>query len=137
MLALKDLVPAATNNINTRFIILDKGKPAMEGGNRTCLALVADETAAVHFQLWGNECEALEPGDIVGLSDGIFSYNRQNLVLRAGRRGKIEKVGEFTMVYVETPNMSEIRWVPDPKNSTKYVKETVLSSYSRIFPPLH
>ncbi|GAB2230260.1 hypothetical protein Droror1_Dr00014518 [Drosera rotundifolia] len=119
MLALKDLVPAPTNNVNSRFIILDKGKPTMEGGQKSCLALVADETAAVHFQLWGEESDAFEPGDIVDLSEGIFSYNRRNLVLRAGRKGKMEKVGEFTMLYVETPNMSEIRWVSDKNNPTR------------------
>lgn len=136
MLALKDLVPAPTNNVNSRFIILDKGKPTMERGQKSCLALVADETAAVHFQLWGEESDAFEPGDIVHLSEGIFSYNRRNLVLRAGRKGKMEKVGEFTMLYVETPNMSEIRWVPDKNNPTRYVQESTLSSYSHVFPPL-
>ncbi|KAK6940899.1 hypothetical protein RJ641_030430 [Dillenia turbinata] len=124
MMALKDLVPAAQNNINTQFILLDKSRPVMEGQQKTCLALVADETAAVHFLLWGDECDAFEPGDIVRLSKGIFSYNRNNLVLRAGKRGQTEKVGEFTMVFVETPNLSEIRWVPDASDPKKYVQES-------------
>ncbi|KAM7460861.1 hypothetical protein LguiA_028982 [Lonicera macranthoides] len=132
---LKDIAPAAQNNINTQFILLDKEeKLTVERRNKTCLALVADETAAVHFELWGGECEALQPGDIIRLSNGIFSFNRNNLVLRAGKRGKAEKVGEFTMAFVETPNISEIRWVRDP-NSNKFVQESVISPYSRIFPP--
>ena len=131
---LKDIAPAAENNINTQFILLDKEeKVTFERRNKTCLALVADETAAVHFELWGDECEALQPGDIIRLSNGIFSFNRNNLVLRAGKRGKVEKVGEFTMAFVETPNISEIRWVRDP-NSNKFVQEFVISPYSRIFP---
>ncbi|CAK9178059.1 unnamed protein product [Ilex paraguariensis] len=136
MISLKDIVPAAQNNINTQFILLDKGKISLDGQHKTCLALVADETAGVHFQLWGDECDAFEPGDIVRLVNGIFSYNRNNLVLRAGKRGKMEKVGEFTLVFVETPNMSEIRWVPDPNNPKIYVQEAVISPYSRIFPPM-
>ncbi|CAK7348221.1 unnamed protein product [Dovyalis caffra] len=137
MVCLKDIVPAAENNINTRFIVLDKGRTKLEGQNRTCLALVADETASVHFQFWGDECDAFEPGDIVRLTNGIFSYNRNNsLVLRAGKRGSVEKVGEFTMVFVETPNMSEITWIPDPDRSNKYVQDSVVSPHSRIFPPL-
>ncbi|CAB4281471.1 unnamed protein product [Prunus armeniaca] len=138
MVALKDIVPAAQNNINTRFILLDKASmntSSSQGQNKTCLALVADETAAVHFQLWGEECDTFEPGDIIHLSNGIFSYSRNSLLLRAGKRGKIEKVGEFTMAYVETPNMSEIRWVPDPNSSHKYIQEAVISPHSRIFPP--
>uniref|UniRef100_A0A0E0LM94 Uncharacterized protein n=1 Tax=Oryza punctata TaxID=4537 RepID=A0A0E0LM94_ORYPU len=76
----------------------------------TCLALVADETAAAHFLMWGAECDAFEPGDIVRLTGDIFSYHRSNsLVLRTGRRGRTEKVGEFMMLFVETPNMSEVK----------------------------
>ncbi|MCD7471607.1 hypothetical protein HAX54_012178 [Datura stramonium] len=137
MQSLKDIVPAASNNITTKFIVLDKGRIALEGQQKMCLALVADETAAVHFQMWGDECDAFEPGDIIQLENGIFSYNRNNLVLRAGKRGKAEKVGEFTMAYVETPNMSEIRWAPDPTNSKIYVAEAVTSPFSRVFPPMN
>lgn len=35
-----------------------------------CVALVADSTAAVHLQLWGPECEAFQPSDIVRLTNG-------------------------------------------------------------------
>lgn len=146
---LKDLVPAATNTVNTTFIVLDKAAPtarpphahARGGGVEerevTCLALVADETAAAHFLLWGGECGAFEPGDIVRLTGGIFSYHRGNaLVLRAGRRGRAEKVGEFAMLFVETPNMSEIQWGRDPDDPRRMVQEAVVSPYSRVFKPL-
>ncbi|KAL1534409.1 hypothetical protein AAHA92_30590 [Salvia divinorum] len=133
---LSSIAPAAQNNINAKFIVLDKGRVAMEDQHKTCLALVADETAAVHFQLWGDECEAVEAGDILVLKNGIFSYNRNSLVLRAGKRGAVEKVGEFTMRFVETPNLSEIQWAPDPRAANKYVQRAVVSAYSRIFPPM-
>uniref|UniRef100_A0A0E0LM92 OB domain-containing protein n=1 Tax=Oryza punctata TaxID=4537 RepID=A0A0E0LM92_ORYPU len=113
---LKDLIPAATNNVNTTFIVLDKAaRAAPPHGHadvkETCLALVADETAAAHFLLWGAECDAFKPGDIMRLTGGIFSYHKSNsLVLRAGRRGHAEKVGEFTMLFVETLNISEVKW---------------------------
>ncbi|XP_051113338.1 uncharacterized protein LOC127239295 [Andrographis paniculata] len=132
---LKSIVPAAQNNINVKCIILDKGRVSVEGENKACLALVADETASVHFQFWGDECDAFEPGDIILLTSGIFSYSRNNLVLRAGKRGRVVKVGEFTLAFVETPNMSEIKWMPDPSDPKKYVQQTVISSYSRIFAP--
>ncbi|KAL2337615.1 hypothetical protein Fmac_012061 [Flemingia macrophylla] len=137
MILLKNIVPAAQNNLDTKFIILDKGKATIiEGQNKMCLALVADETAAVHFQFWGDECDAFDSGDIICLTNGIFSYQHRKLVLRAGKRGKLLKVGEFTMAYVETPNMSEIHWIPDPNNSKRYIQEHVISSVSRSFPPL-
>ncbi|KAJ8506862.1 hypothetical protein OPV22_007748 [Ensete ventricosum] len=135
MVHLKDIVPAATNTVNTQFIVLEKGSIARDGKEMTCLALVADETASVHFQMWGSECEAFEPGDILRLSNGIFSFHKNSLVLRAGKKGNAEKVGEFTMLFVETPNMSEIRWARDPCNPKKFVQEAVLSPHSRIFAP--
>jgi hypothetical protein len=132
IMQLKDLVPAATNTVNTTFIVLDKAaRPAhanAHGREETCLSLVADETAAAHFLLWGAECDAFEPGDIVRLANGIFSYHRgSSLVLRAGKRGRVEKVGEFTMLFVETPNMSELRWGRDPADPRKMVQEAVVS----------
>ncbi|KAK7250466.1 hypothetical protein RIF29_32925 [Crotalaria pallida] len=137
LLKLKDIAPAAENNIETKFIILEKGKISAEAQNKSCLALVADETAAVHFQLWGDECDAFEAGHIIHLTHGIFSYRRNNLVLRAGKRGKVEKIGEFTMSFVETPNMSEIQWIPDPSsNSNKRIPGHLISPHSRVFPPI-
>ncbi|CAM0906298.1 unnamed protein product [Alopecurus aequalis] len=144
VMQLKDLVPAATNTVNTTFIVLDKAaRPAQanahaQGREETCLSLVADETAAVHFLLWGAECGAFEAGDIVRLTNGIFSYHKGNsLVLRAGKRGRAEKVGEFTMLFVETPNMSEVRWARDPSDPRRMVQEAVVSPYSQVFKPLH
>lgn len=96
----------------------------------------ADEMAAVHFQLWGDECDSFEAGDILVLTNDIFSYNRNNLVLRAGKRGNVKKVGEFCMAFVETPNLSEIRWGPDPSDPKKFVQLYIVSPVSRIFPPL-
>ncbi|KAJ0979639.1 hypothetical protein J5N97_015113 [Dioscorea zingiberensis] len=121
MVFLKDIIPAATNNVNTKFIILEKGNISQEGKEITCVALVADETASVHFQMWGGECEAFEPGDIVQLTNGIFSYHKNNLVLRAGKRGTVEKVSQFTMLFVESPNLSEIRWGRDANNPKNFL----------------
>jgi len=136
MVLLKDIVPAAQNNIESKFIVLEKGSTTLEGKNRICLTLVADETAAVHLQLWGDECDAFDSGDIIRLTKGIFSYQHGNLILRAGKRGKLEKTGEFVMSYVEVPNMSEIHWIPDPSNSKNYIQDYVISPHSRIFPPI-
>ncbi|KAJ9167458.1 hypothetical protein P3X46_022109 [Hevea brasiliensis] len=112
MVSLKDMVPSAQTNINAQFILLAKGRTAMEGQKKTHLALVADETSA--------------PGDIIHLTNGIFSYNRNNF----------RKWGEFTMAFVETPNMSEIRWAPNPNNSKKYVCKALIFTHSHIFPLL-
>ena len=116
---IKDLRPSAQNNVNTTFIVLEKGSSSRSdgGGQLLSINLVSDQTASVHLQLWGNECEAFQPGDIVRLTNGMFSFHKANgFALRAGKKGKLEKVGEFTMVFVESPNMSKIQWLQDPSN---------------------
>ncbi|MCO5547172.1 hypothetical protein L7F22_000615 [Adiantum nelumboides] len=116
---IKDLRPTAFNNINTVFIILEKG-PAVRGDNgvTASVCLAADQSAAVHLQLWGTECEYFQPGDIVRMNRGIFTSYNGSMILRAGKKGKLEKIGEFTMVFSEVPNMSKLQWVQDPSNST-------------------
>ncbi|KAL4346828.1 hypothetical protein GQ457_17G005110 [Hibiscus cannabinus] len=77
MVPLEAIVPAAQNNINTQFILLEKGKTTWDGQNRMCLALVADKTSTVHLQLWGEECEAFESGDIIRMENGIFFLQQE------------------------------------------------------------
>uniref|UniRef100_A0A1D1ZEW6 SOSS complex subunit B1 n=1 Tax=Anthurium amnicola TaxID=1678845 RepID=A0A1D1ZEW6_9ARAE len=140
MMLLKDIVPSAANSVNTKFIVLEKGNirvskksTIVDGRNkiqetRECLTLVADESACVYFLLWNTECEAFESGDILRLTNGIFSYHWNKLVLRSGRKGKVEKAGEFTMLFVEKPNMSEIQQQASENDPKKLVQESATST---------
>ncbi|BBN02577.1 hypothetical protein Mp_2g16410 [Marchantia polymorpha subsp. ruderalis] len=115
-----DLRPSVSSTVNTTFIILEKGQTSRSSeasGQAVCVALVADSTAAVHLQLWGPECDAFQPSDIIRLTNGMFSYYNHNMLLRAGQKGLLEKIGHFTMIFVENPNMSKLQWIPDPSNS--------------------
>jgi len=99
------------------FIVLEKGKvDRMRDVHSTpiCFALVADQTAAVNLQLWGAEVENFHAGDIIRLTNGYFTLHKQSLFLKAGRRGNLERVGEFCMLFTETPNLSRVQWVSDP-----------------------
>eukprot|EP00850_Spirogloea_muscicola_P013805 SM000095S25019 [mRNA] locus=s95:530228:531524:- [translate_table: standard] len=118
-----ELRPSISNNVHSVFILLEKGVPARvsESGPMVSTALVADATASVHFQLWGAEVDAFQPGDIIRLTSGMFSFHKSNLILRAGKKGTLEKVGEFSMVFTETPNMSRLQWAQDPSNPKSYV----------------
>lgn len=42
----------------------------MQENTYVAVALVADQTASVHFQLWNDEIEAFHPGDIIRLHNG-------------------------------------------------------------------
>lgn len=121
-IVIKDLRPSALNNINTVFIVLEKGAMTKSESNMAMsMSLAADQTAAVHLVLWGDECDYFQPGDIVRLTNGIFSTFYGNMVLRAGRKGKLEKVGEFTMLYAENPNMSKLLWVQESTNPSQWI----------------
>lgn len=100
---------------------------------KACLSLVANITAAVQFQLWVNECDGTSQATLSARRVGYSPTAETPLALRAGKRRKMENVGEFNMVFVETPNMSEIYWVLNMTHSKKYVKESVLSPYSLSF----
>ncbi|KAI3831095.1 hypothetical protein MKW92_040820 [Papaver armeniacum] len=103
MVSLKDIVPAAQNTINAQFILLDKERSPAPTKTRS--------REIMH--------------GFSGRRNGISSLP----VMGAGKRGRAEKIGEFTMVFVETPNMSEIDWVPDPNNSSKLVQGAVISPH--------
>lgn len=110
-----DLRPSA-KEVNCVFIILEKGRVDRVPGQdtRICFVLVADSSAAVNLQLWGNEVEAFQAGDIIRLNAGYFTNFKNSLFLKAGKRGKLEKIGEFTMLFSEAPNMSRLKWSMDP-----------------------
>eukprot|EP00241_Pyramimonas_parkeae_P021192 CAMPEP_0114326578 /NCGR_PEP_ID=MMETSP0059-20121206/29796_1 /TAXON_ID=36894 /ORGANISM="Pyramimonas parkeae, Strain CCMP726" /LENGTH=133 /DNA_ID=CAMNT_0001455555 /DNA_START=155 /DNA_END=556 /DNA_ORIENTATION=- len=101
-----DLRPS-TSHVNAMFIVLEKGKvDRMRDVHSTpiCFALVA----------WGAEVENFHAGDIIRLTNGYFTLHKQSLFLKAGRRGNLERVGEFCMLFTETPNLSRVQWVSDP-----------------------
>ncbi|KAK9984071.1 hypothetical protein SO802_033596 [Lithocarpus litseifolius] len=90
MVSPKDIVSAAKNDMNTQFIILNKR-------NKTCLALVAIETAAVHFQLLGDDCDAFDSGDIIHLTNGILNFILQPEKL--GAKGWQERIEREIVVF--------------------------------------
>ncbi|KAE8646002.1 hypothetical protein Csa_015461 [Cucumis sativus] len=55
----------------------------------------------------------------------LVSALNEDSVPAAQNKVKIEKVGEFKMVFVETPNMSEIHWVPGSINSNKFLEHKI------------
>ena len=85
MVSPKDIVPATKNDMNTVHTFEQS-----QDCNKTCLALVADETAAVHFQLLGNDCDAFDSGDIIHLTNGILNFILQPEKL--GAKGWQERI---------------------------------------------
>jgi hypothetical protein len=111
--------------IDCVFIVLEKGTTHTTNQGTVVNWLVADETASIYFSVWGDNtgCETLKENDIIQLRAGYATlFQGKNLILYAGRYGSIQRIGEFTMLFTETPNMSEIQWEFDPQHPGKTEK---------------
>lgn len=108
--------------IDCVFIVLEKGTTHTTNQGTVVNWLVADETASIYFSVWGDNTggETLKENDIIQLRAGYATlFQGKSLILYAGRYGSIQRIGEFTMLFTELPNMSEIQWEFDPQHPGK------------------
>lgn len=118
VVAIKDIRPQM-KNLTCVFIILEVGEVTVtKDGNKVRTAWVADSTASINFSVWDAFGESIRPGDICRLQRAYASLFKRSMTLYAGRNGVLEKVGEFCLVYSETPNMSTMTFDPEEYNST-------------------
>jgi hypothetical protein len=67
----------------------------------------------------GDEVEAVNPGDIIRLTQGYFTLQKQALFVKAGRRGRIERIGEYV-----TP--------PSPATAENHSRNTELTGFRGV-----
>lgn len=102
-------------NIEVRLILLEKlGTISLKSGDVIHQFLVADQTGSIKCNFFGEHGNQLRSGDIVYMS-GIYAtlYKETTLTLYTGKRSKVFKIGEFFMIFVEEPRMSETVWERD------------------------
>lgn len=105
--SVKDLRPGM-KNVTCVFIVIDRGSThTIKDGSVVRKCRVADKTGSITFSLWNEQAEAVEAGDILRLVKGYASLWKGTLVLYSGKYGHLEKIGEFTMVFSEQPDMSD------------------------------
>ncbi|KAL5260422.1 hypothetical protein ACHWQZ_G010522 [Mnemiopsis leidyi] len=93
--------------VNLRVIVLHVGDPqTVKGGQTVKACLVADQTGSVELSLWSPWCDSIQESDILQLSNCYMGVFCNSLVVYVGRSGTVAKVGEFTMLYTETPYIS-------------------------------
>ncbi|RUS16188.1 hypothetical protein BC938DRAFT_476672 [Jimgerdemannia flammicorona] len=133
ILPIKEMKPMM-RGFNCECIILYKDpNPTVTRNQDTIWKFtVADNTAAVTMLLWTEEGAYLRTGDIVRITNGVcpticflpspvLTIYREAKVfsdemhLTPARSGKIRRIGEDTMLFVEQPNMSQMEWVPNPR----------------------
>ena len=128
----KDLSPSLCNKeVNVKIIVLecnakDEGNTSnnatlLVGDDSGCVSLVLPKTTALQVQL----------GDILFLS-GTQVVLKSNRIYLWG--GKVERVGEFLLLFKESANVSNVTWVKDPKNPDILVSRKSLRYYWNMQP---
>eukprot|EP00475_Leptophrys_vorax_P000836 TRINITY_DN1044_c0_g3_i1.p1 TRINITY_DN1044_c0_g3~~TRINITY_DN1044_c0_g3_i1.p1 ORF type:complete len:131 (+),score=36.36 TRINITY_DN1044_c0_g3_i1:246-638(+) len=119
---IRDLVPSAANKPNVVFIVLEKLETIVTSGkDRVGKILIADETACMHLSLWNEFIDMVREGDIIRLHTGHCTLFKDEMTLYMGKEGRIEKIGDFEMIFTEQPNVSLWKWEADPINPKKFI----------------
>ena len=68
---------------------------------------VADRSGMVNLSLWNEPGKVLQQGDIIRMSRGYTGMFKSCLTLYTAKHGEFVKIGDFCMIFTESPNMSE------------------------------
>lgn len=113
-----DLRPSS-RPVSLKAVVLQVADGRENGDAKT--AWVADPTASLRLQLVGNEC-AVQPGEVIQVTNGRFDFDAGDAlhpVLRVTSSGTMTRLGEFAMVFAESPDMSRWEWVKTPNGSAQ------------------
>ena len=104
---IKDIRPGF-KNLNLVFIVLEVSKPTKtKDGHEIRTVRVADKSGSINMSVWNEYGTQMLPGDIIRFFRGYAQVWKNHLTLYIGRVGGMEKIGEFCMLFCETPNMSD------------------------------
>lgn len=117
--SIKDLKPGM-NGLNLQFIVLDIGRPNTTKENQEVRTVkVADRSGMVNLSVWNDLGKALQSGDMIRMSRGYTGMFKNCLTIYTTRAGDFHKIGEFCMIFSETPYMSE----PNPEMAQVFERE--------------
>ena len=80
---------------------------------------VADRSGMVNLSLWNEPGKVLQQGDIVRMTRGYTGMFKNCLTIYTAKHGEFLKIGDFCMIFSETPNMSKA----NPELAAIYEKE--------------
>eukprot|EP00055_Hartaetosiga_balthica_P010157 m.42463 g.42463 ORF g.42463 m.42463 type:complete len:113 (-) comp7060_c0_seq1:140-478(-) len=93
-------------NVDANFIVLEKvDDRVLRDGSSLVRYRVADHTGSVILPVFHPLAGAIKGGDILRIVNGYATIHEQQLQLYVGP-GSLNKVGEFTMLYSDAPDMS-------------------------------
>ncbi|KAJ2077762.1 hypothetical protein H4R24_004923 [Coemansia sp. RSA 988] len=118
----QQLVPIAKfkpsmRGFDCEVIVLETAMPTTtRDGQIIHTFLVADKTASIIMNIWGNDGKIIRNGDIIRIEGAEAKLFKGFMQLTTSRFGKLKRVGEDTMLFRETPNVSEMQWVTEEES---------------------
>lgn len=104
---IRSLRPGA-KDINLMFIVLDINRPTKtKEGREVRTVKIADRSACINLSLWDEIGKLIQTGDIIRMTKGYVNIFKNCLTLYLSKASEFQKVGDFCMVFMETPNMSD------------------------------
>ncbi|GMF15460.1 unnamed protein product [Phytophthora lilii] len=124
----KDLSPALCNKeVNVKAIVLESNAKDEANASNNATLLVGDDSGCVSLVLPKTAAQHVRLGDVLQLANTQVVLKSSRIYLWGG---KVERVGEFLMLFKESANVSNITWVKDPKNPDVLVSSRLSSSSS-------
>ncbi|KAJ2501528.1 hypothetical protein GGH96_001849 [Coemansia sp. RSA 1972] len=107
-------------------IVLETAVPTTTRDGQTIHTfLVADKTASIVMNVWGNDGKCIRNGDILRIEGAEAKLFKGFMQLTTARFGKMKRVGEDTMAFKEQPNMSETMWVTEEESRAMAPNEQI------------
>ncbi|XP_040580055.1 SOSS complex subunit B1 [Lepeophtheirus salmonis] len=111
IMSVRDLKPGQ-KDLQLICIILEIGRSKLtKDGHEVRTVKVADKSGSVNLSVWDLPGKLINCGDIVKLSKVYTNVWKNCLTLYIAKGGELSKVGEFCLVFKETPFLSE----PNPE----------------------
>ena len=99
--------------MEVKFIILEqKAEVKLKNDDTLTQFLVADETASIRCNFFGDIGKDIKPGDIIYMNAAYASPYKGMLILYQGRKGKVHRVGEYFYKFDETWLKSKVNSQP-------------------------
>lgn len=113
-LRVKELTPAlADKECSFKVVVMESNAKDEANTSNNATLLVGDDSGCVSLVLQKALATHLRLGDILQLQQTQVVLKNNRMYLWGG---KVERVGEFLLLFKESYNVSTITWVKDPSN---------------------
>ena len=119
-----DLRPTASRRVSMQLVVLEC--------TQANLALVADATGSLYLSGEGIAA-SLQPGEIIQVNNAVFNFPENSTsskpMLTLAKDSQMLRLGEFNMVFSETPNLSTIEWIRKTANAPAMPAQSLPSTW--------